>query len=157
MREKFPFYPSSSPWSEGKKKTQREAHPLFSSSFPPTSLRNKKKMTNRPDSAASLDAAGFPGSPLQDVSTCVREVRGIKLFEKPWPEAFDYQKRRRERAGRRPPSPLCFEGKKAGGKRSRLRSQPSLEGTTLRFLPTMSELACLWSDLVGKGRECVRE
>ena len=73
MKEKkLSLFPScfSLPLGLREKKKSRGRHILHS--LPPP--LQKKKMTLRPDSAASLDAAGFPGSPLQD-ATCVREVR----------------------------------------------------------------------------------
>jgi len=76
----------------------------------------RKKMTHRPDSAASQDVAGFPGSPLQD-RTC-GEVRGTKARNsKRLGQAHTIKGARRR-------TTLCFKAEReAGGGRDAVRAR----------------------------------
>ena len=77
----------------------------------------RKKMTHRPDSAASQDVAGFPGSPLQD-RTCVGEVRGTEARNsKRLGQAHTIKGARRR-------TTLCFKAEReAGGERDAVRAR----------------------------------
>ena len=82
----------------------------------------KEKMTHRPDSAASLDAAGFPVSPLQDVTCVVGEVRkSARAQLRKQPRSTIKSSKRV--GGRR----AAFEARRKmlGGRQSRSRSPPS--------------------------------
>ena len=74
-------------------------------------------MTHRPDSAASQDVEGFPGSPLQD-RACVGEVRGTEASNsKRLGQAHTIKGARRR-------TTLCFKAEReAGGERDAVRAR----------------------------------